>query len=35
MVQQRHRSLMHIGNALTPEGCMWMNCIKVNRQDIE
>jgi hypothetical protein len=34
LVTKRHRSLLHMQNALTEEGTMWMNCIKVTKADI-
>ena len=35
LVQQRQRSLIHIGNTMSPDGCMWMNLIKIKKPDIE
>ena len=35
IVEKRHRSLLHIQKVFTTEGNMWMNCIKVNRGDIQ
>lgn len=34
LVHKRHRSFRHIQNAFSKEGNFWLNCVKINKQDI-
>ena len=34
-MELRHRNLIHIQKALSPEGTLWMNTVRINREDVK
>lgn len=34
LVHKRHRSFRHIQNAVGKEGTFWLNCVKLNKQNV-